>query len=80
MFADDMEFLELLDFNSVFLVKHGKGGSTVIKIGKPWYWVHGHVHHFLDYFEGQARVLCNVRGNVRGIPVSGVETVFHRGS
>lgn len=36
--------------------------TEVIRIGKPWYWIHGHVHHYFDYFEGETRVLCNPRG------------------
>jgi Icc-related predicted phosphoesterase len=36
--------------------------SALIDDGKPNLWVHGHVHHFLDYQQGQTRVLCNPRG------------------
>lgn len=36
--------------------------SAVIHAGKPEYWVHGHVHHFLDYFEDETRVICNAKG------------------
>ncbi len=36
--------------------------SGVFQIGKPDYWIHGHVHHFFDYQEGGTRVLCNPRG------------------
>lgn len=36
--------------------------SSVIHAGKPDFWVHGHVHHFLDYIEDGTRVVCNARG------------------
>ena len=36
--------------------------SNLIHQAKPDVWIHGHVHHFLDYQEGQTRVLCNPRG------------------
>lgn len=36
--------------------------SDAIHAGKPEFWVHGHVHHFLDYTEGETRVICNARG------------------
>ncbi|OWO89709.1 phosphohydrolase [Rhizobium esperanzae] len=36
--------------------------SNVIHTGKPDYWVHGHVHHFLDYREADTRIICNARG------------------
>lgn len=36
--------------------------SKLIHQGSPHVWIHGHVHHFLDYQEGQTRVVCNPRG------------------
>lgn len=39
--------------------------SAMIAEGKPDLWVHGHVHHFLDYQEGTTRVICNPRGYER---------------
>lgn len=39
--------------------------SAMIAQGKPDLWVHGHVHHFLDYREGTTRVICNPRGYER---------------
>ncbi|WP_325262839.1 metallophosphoesterase [uncultured Rhizobium sp.] len=36
--------------------------TALIHQGKPDLWVHGHVHHHLDYYEGVTRVLCNPRG------------------
>ncbi|MGN7804901.1 metallophosphoesterase [Ensifer adhaerens] len=39
--------------------------SAIIEQGKPDLWVHGHVHHFLDYREGTTRVICNPRGYER---------------
>ncbi|KQV39385.1 MULTISPECIES: metallophosphoesterase [unclassified Rhizobium] len=38
---------------------------ALISEGKPDFWVHGHVHHFLDYQEGSTRVICNPRGYER---------------
>lgn len=39
--------------------------SSIIADGKPDFWIHGHVHHFLDYLERDTRVLCNPRGYER---------------
>lgn len=39
--------------------------STIIAQGKPDLWVHGHVHHFLDYGEHDTRVICNPQGYQR---------------
>lgn len=36
--------------------------SSIIHRGKPDFWLHGHVHEFLDYLEGRTRVICNPRG------------------
>ena len=36
--------------------------SDLIHQGRPDVWIHGHIHHFLDYHERQTRVLCNPRG------------------
>lgn len=36
--------------------------SAMIAVGKPDLWVHGHVHHHLDYREDNTRVICNPRG------------------
>lgn len=36
--------------------------SALIEAGKPSFWVHGHIHRFHDYIEGETRVLCNPRG------------------
>lgn len=36
--------------------------ADVIEEGRPWFWIHGHIHHASDYFEGETRVLCNPRG------------------
>jgi Icc-related predicted phosphoesterase len=33
-----------------------------LKGWKPQLWVHGHVHHSLDYRIAETRVLCNPRG------------------
>ena len=36
--------------------------TPIIQNGRPWYWIHGHIHHSSDYAEGATRVLCNPRG------------------
>ncbi|WP_312403746.1 metallophosphoesterase [Rhizobium sp.] len=36
--------------------------TSVIKEGKPDYWVHGHIHEAADYYEYDTRVICNPRG------------------
>ncbi|MBY5453880.1 phosphohydrolase [Rhizobium leguminosarum] len=50
--------------------------SVVIREGKPDYWVHGHVHHFLDYQEGETRILCNARGYAHERHVNGSKAGF----
>ncbi|WHS94224.1 metallophosphoesterase [Sinorhizobium kummerowiae] len=45
--------------------------SALIAQGNPDLWVHGHVHHFLDYREGTTRVICNPRGYERERPHTG---------
>lgn len=37
--------------------------SDLISKRKPDVWVHGHVHHFLDYIEDETRIICNARGH-----------------
>lgn len=39
--------------------------SHLIAQGKPDLWIHGHIHHFRDYWEGTTRVICNPRGYER---------------
>ena len=39
--------------------------SDLIHKGKPDIWIHGHVHHALDYREGHTRVICNPLGYQR---------------
>lgn len=39
--------------------------SALIKKGRPDFWVHGHIHRFCDYVEGQTRVICNPLGYQR---------------
>lgn len=36
--------------------------TDVIQCGRPWLWVHGHIHHFSEYIEVGTQVLCNPRG------------------
>jgi predicted phosphohydrolase len=36
--------------------------TDLIHARNPDLWVHGHVHHFLDYIEGTTRIVCNPRG------------------
>jgi hypothetical protein len=34
----------------------------LIDVGRPALWLHGHVHHSLDYQLFDTRVVCNPRG------------------
>ncbi|WJR66325.1 metallophosphoesterase [Neorhizobium sp. CSC1952] len=36
--------------------------TPTIRNGKPDLWVHGHIHRFIDYYEGSTRIVCNPRG------------------
>jgi predicted phosphohydrolase len=36
--------------------------TEVILKGRPDIWVHGHIHQFHDYIEGDTRVICNPLG------------------
>jgi Icc-related predicted phosphoesterase len=36
--------------------------SDLIAARRPDVWVHGHVHHFLDYMESDTRIICNAKG------------------
>ncbi|MEH6691077.1 MAG: metallophosphoesterase [Pseudorhizobium pelagicum] len=36
--------------------------SGIVHWGRPDLWIHGHVHHFLHYREGETWVLCNPHG------------------
>lgn len=36
--------------------------SAVIRKRRPTFWVHGHIHRFCDYREGETRILCNPMG------------------
>ncbi|WP_185982579.1 metallophosphoesterase [Aureimonas mangrovi] len=38
--------------------------EDLILKGRPEMWIHGHVHHRLDYAIGDTRVICNPRGYV----------------
>ncbi|NKL25421.1 phosphohydrolase [Rhizobium leguminosarum bv. viciae] len=35
--------------------------TNVIQSGRPHFWVHGHIHRFVDYVEHDTRVICNPR-------------------
>ncbi|CAD7055894.1 phosphohydrolase [Pseudorhizobium halotolerans] len=50
--------------------------SDLIHKTKPDFWIHGHVHHFLDYQEGRTKVLCNPRGYRREWDETGFKTSF----
>lgn len=50
--------------------------TPVIREGKPNYWIHGHVHHFLDYVEGETRILCNARGMLHERDTNGFRPGF----
>jgi Icc-related predicted phosphoesterase len=45
--------------------------TNTIDIGRPTYWIHGHIHHASDYVEGETRVLCNPRGYRHELPSTG---------
>ncbi|NLD99542.1 MAG: metallophosphoesterase [Fibrobacter sp.] len=36
--------------------------SSLIDKTQPALWVHGHTHHFCDYFSGNTHIICNPRG------------------
>lgn len=50
--------------------------TETIRDGRPWYWVHGHIHHFSDYTEGHTRVLCNPKGYRHELGTSGFRPGF----
>ena len=50
--------------------------TAIIKRWKPDYWVHGHVHHFLDYLEDETRIICNARGYFHERGVNGFRPGF----
>ncbi|MBY3328781.1 phosphohydrolase [Rhizobium laguerreae] len=50
--------------------------SNVIHARRPHFWVHGHIHRFADYVEGDTRVLCNPRGYVGEFGTSGFRLGF----
>ncbi|MBB4232172.1 metallophosphoesterase [Rhizobium mongolense] len=50
--------------------------STMIQAKKPTFWIHGHVHCFQDYVEGETRVLCNPRGYRNERPGGGFQPGF----
>lgn len=37
--------------------------TGLILSGRPDIWVHGHIHQFHDYIEGETRVICNPLGH-----------------
>jgi Icc-related predicted phosphoesterase len=41
---------------------YGSDMDTMIIEGKPSLWIHGHVHHHVDYLVGETRVVANPRG------------------
>jgi len=50
--------------------------STLIKQGRPHFWVHGHTHRFQDYIKGSTRILCNPRGQIGEAPRNGFRPGF----
>lgn len=36
--------------------------SVTIEVGRPDYWIHGHIHQFQDYRFDHTRIICNPRG------------------
>lgn len=45
--------------------------SALIHLRRPHFWVHGHTHRFVDYFEGETRVVCNPQGYAGELNTSG---------
>lgn len=43
--------------------------TDIIRRGRPDFWIHGHMHEYLDYIEDRTRVICNPLGyrHERGI-------------
>jgi Icc-related predicted phosphoesterase len=39
--------------------------TDVINRGEPDFWIHGHVHQYLDYMIGKTRIVCNPKGYSR---------------
>jgi Icc-related predicted phosphoesterase len=50
--------------------------SDIIHAWRPQFWVHGHIHRFVDYFERNTRVLCNPKGYGRDMGVTGFRPGF----
>ncbi len=36
--------------------------TDIIRRGRPEFWIHGHMHEYLDYIEDRTRVICNPLG------------------
>ncbi len=50
--------------------------SGLIHAARPHFWVHGHIHRFADYVEGDTRVLCNPLGYHRERGANGFRPGF----
>ncbi|CAN7237221.1 metallophosphoesterase [Rhizobium sp. LjRoot254] len=47
---------------SIYSAAFASDLETMILDRGPDFWIHGHVHHKLDYWIGETRVICNPRG------------------
>ncbi len=50
--------------------------ETLVRAAAPALWVHGHIHHRLDYRIGATRVVCNPRGYAGSDPGVGWDPCF----
>ncbi len=50
--------------------------TETIQRRRPHFWIHGHIHRFADYIEGDTRVLCNPRGYLQESNSSGFRPGF----
>jgi len=47
--------------------------TSVIEVGRPELWIHGHVHQSRNYRAGRTRMICNPRGYVGAHECGGFE-------
>lgn len=48
--------------NEILSAAYASQLEPFIKLHKPDYWIHGHIHHHNDYYIDQCRVVSNPRG------------------
>ena len=42
--------------------RYASHDEDIIRKMKPWFWIHGHIHSFSDYYIDQTRIICNPQG------------------